>query len=132
MPKKKIDISNGEWSIMRTIWTMQPCTVPDVQEALYKEKKWAYATVKTMMDRMVNKSLLSVEKIRNLSIYRAKIQKEQAMISEVRKTLHRVFDGSLTPMMQFMLENEDLSEGELNEMMRHIRARMKAEKSRKS
>ena len=66
MTKKNIELFDSEWTIIRIVWQRQPCAAPTVQEALQKEKAWAYTTVKTMMDRMVKKGLLKTQKIRNL------------------------------------------------------------------
>jgi predicted transcriptional regulator len=81
-----------------------------------------------MMDRMVNKRLLKVRKIRNLYLYSAAITRPQAQRSEIMKTLKRAFDGTLTPMMQFLIENEELSEKEYRQLEKLIanRKRKKA------
>ena len=80
-----------------------------VQDELAKSRDWAYSTVKTMMDRMVDKGLLKIEKIRNLQLFRSCIDQVEARRGEFRKMLKRAFDGALTPMMQFLIEHEGLS-----------------------
>ena len=109
-------LTEGEWAILQVVWALEPCAAPTVQEALEKLKKWSYSTVKTMMDRMVEKGLLKTEKIRNLILYRALINRKQAQRGEIMRTVMRAFDGALTPMMQFLLENEKFSEEELNKL----------------
>ena len=36
--------------------------------------------------------------------------------SEILKTVKRAFDGAFTPMMQFLLDNNNLSQKQLNEL----------------
>ncbi len=67
-----------------------------------KSRDWAYSTVKTLMDRMTDKGLLKIEKIRNLQLFGACIDRVEARRGEFRKMLQRAFDGALTPMMQFL------------------------------
>ena len=112
MGKDNLELYDSEWAILRVVWEQEPCTAPDVQETLESEKGWAYTTVKTIMDRMVRKGLLQVEKLRNLHIYRSAVTRPQAQRSELMRTLKRAFNDSLTPMMQFLVENDELSEEE--------------------
>ena len=101
---------------MKTVWAKEPCAAPTVTEALAGERHWSYSTVKTLMDRMVDKGILTTEKIRNLILYRSTVTQGQAQRSEILKTVKRAFNGALTPMMQFLIQNEKLSEIELLEM----------------
>ena len=116
MAKKKYELTEAEWSIIQAIWDNQPCAAPTVQEALQDDKAWTYSTVKTMMDRMVAKGLLKTERIRNLILYSAAITRKEAQKSEIMRAVKRAFDGAFTPMMQFMLDNNELSEEQLVEL----------------
>src|SRR3972149_4992590 len=87
MAKKKQELTEAEWDIVRAVWENQPCAAPTVQEALEKKKGWSYSTVKTLMDRMVKKGLLKTEKIRNLTLYRSAISEKQAKKGEIMKTV---------------------------------------------
>jgi len=128
MAKPKAELFDSEWAILQVVWEQQPCTAPAVQEALQKERDWAYTTVKTMMDRMVKKGLLTTEKIRNLYLYRAAISKAQAQRGEILRTVKRAFDGALTPMMQFLIENEKLSEEDYRQLERLIQNRQRGKR----
>jgi BlaI family penicillinase repressor len=114
--KSSPQLTEAEWTIMKVVWENQPCAAGTVQDALKKSKDWAYSTVKTTMDRMVNKGLLGITKIRNLQLFRARISQTDAKKSELRKMLKRAFDGALTPMMQFLIEHEDFSKEELKKL----------------
>ncbi len=119
------ELTEGEWVIMKAVWDHEPCAAPSVQEAVESQTRWAYGTVKTIMDRMVEKGFLATEKIRNLILYRSVITQAQARQGEVMRTLKRAFDGSLTPMMQFLLNSEELSDRELDELESLVKAKRK-------
>jgi len=116
MAKKNYELTEGEWAILTTVWENEPCAAPSVQEDLVGWKNWTYSTVKTMMDRMVSKGLLKKEQIRNLFLYRSAITKKQAQSGEIMRTVKRAFDGALTPMMQFLLDSDTLSQQQLSEL----------------
>ena len=121
MAKKNYQLTEGEWAIIQAVWDNEPCAAPTVQDELEAQKSWTYSTVKTMMDRMVTKGLLKTERIRNLILYRSVITKIQAQKGEIMRTVKRAFNGALTPMMQFLLENHRLSQKQLNELERLIK-----------
>lgn len=133
MKKGNLELFESEWAILQKVWELEPCTAPTMQESLQSEKGWAYTTVKTMMDRMVKKGLLKTEKIRNLYLYSSAVTQSQARTSEITRTLKRAFDGTFTPMMQFLIENDQLSEGEYDRLEQLIknRKRKKAGSKRK-
>ena len=129
MAKKNIELFDSEWTILKIVWEKQPCAAPTVQEALEKEKGWAYTTVKTIMDRMVKKGLLKTKKIRNLYLYSSVLSESQAQKGEITKTLKRAFNGTITPMMQFLIENDELSENEYKELELLIKNRKREKTS---
>jgi BlaI family penicillinase repressor len=132
MAKKNYELTEAEWAIIQAVWENEPCAAPTIQEKLEARKNWTYSTVKTMMDRMVTKGLLKTERIRNLILYRSVITRLQAQKSEVMRTVKRAFDGALTPMMQFLLDNNALSQKQLNELEALIRKkRVKGRSARK-
>ncbi len=125
LPKRKIELSEGQWAIMKVVWALQPCAAPTVQEALLKSRKWSYSTVRTLMDRMVPQGLLTTEKIRNLTLYRAAITPQEAQRREVLYALKNAFNGALTPMVQCLLENHDVTADQLAELEKFIQKKRK-------
>ena len=114
------ELTDAEWTIIRVVWREQPCAAGTVQEALQDTKNWAYSTVKTTMDRMVRKGLLATNSIRNLQLFTANITEAQAKRREIGRTLRRAFNGALTPMMQFLLENETFSREDLGQLRKLV------------
>ena len=113
MPKPSIELTEAEWSIIKAVWENEPCAAPAIQEKLHKKTEWTYSTVRTLMDRMVAKGLLTAEKTRNLTLYRSAVTREQAQRGELLYALKNAFNGALTPMMQCLLETGELSAKEL-------------------
>lgn len=115
-----VDMTEAEWAIMKIVWEHQPCAAGTVQEALARELGWAYSTVKTTMDRMAGKGLLEIERVRNLQLFSAKVDRRQAAGWEFRRMLARAFDGALGPMMQYLVENEKLTSEDLDQLRKAV------------
>lgn len=131
MAVKRTELTEGEWLIMQAVWDNEPCAAPTVQEALEKQTRWSYSTVKTMMDRMVAKGLLRTQRVRNLILYISSITMKEAQGGEIKRAMKRAFEGAFTPMMQFMLDSRRLSEDELDQLEAMIRSKKEKGKSKK-
>ena len=115
-----VELTEAEWDIMKVVWEKEPCAAGTVQETLAQSRDRAYSTVKTTMDRMVDKGFLEIERIRNLQLFRSCISEVDARRGEFRKMLKRAFDGALTPMMQFLIEHEGLSKDEASQLRKFV------------
>jgi len=131
MAKRNYELTEGEWAIIQVVWEKEPCTAPTIQEELEARKNWHYSTVKTLMDRMVTKGLLATKRIRNIILYSSAITRVQAQKGEIMRAVKRAFDGALTPMMQFMLDEHKLSQKQLAELESLIRKKRRKSGARK-
>ena len=125
MPKPTVELTESEWTIIKAVWGAEPCAAPAIQEKLRKRTAWTYSTVRTLMDRMVAKGLLTAEKVRNLTLYRSAITRQQAQRGELLYALKHAFNGALTPMVQCLLETGDLGAEELAELEALIKEKKK-------
>ena len=126
--KRQVEMTEVEWEIMRVVWDKEPCAAGTVQEELARRKAAknnssgkAYSTIKTTMDRMVEKGFLEIEKVRNLQLFKSCISEVDAKHREFRKMLKRAFNGALTPMMQFLIEHEGISKDEASQLRELVR-----------
>ena len=114
------ELTEGEWAIMKVVWDNEPCAAGTVQESLAQSRGWAYSTVKTTMDRMVDKGFLEITRIRNLQLFRSCMTKAEARRAEFQKMLKRAFDGALTPLMEFLIEHEGVSDQEAAQLRKLV------------
>ena len=128
MPKPAIALTESEWTIIKAVWDHEPCAAPAIQEKLHRQTAWTYSTVRTLMDRMVVKGLLTAEKVRNLTLYRSVVTREQAQRGELFYALKHAFNGALTPMVQCLLDTRSLSADELEKLESLIKAKKKSAK----
>jgi BlaI family penicillinase repressor len=129
MSKPTVELTEAEWSIIKAVWEQEPCTAPAIQEKLYRATDWTYSTVRTLMDRMVAKGVLKARKEGKLTIYQSAVTRAQAQRGELFYALKHAFNGALTPMVQCLLENNDLDVNELEKLESFIKAKRKSAKS---
>jgi BlaI family penicillinase repressor len=129
MAKANIALTEAEWTIIKAVWSAEPCTAPAIQEILFSQTQWTYSTARTLMDRMVAKDLLSAEKIGKMTVYRSAVTRQQAQRGELLYALKHAFGGGLTPMVQSLLESGDLDAEELGKLEKLIREKRKKTKS---
>ncbi len=111
--------------IIKAVWDTEPCTAPGIQQRVHAQTGWAYSTVRTMMDRMVSKGLLTADRGQHPNIYRSAVSRQEAQRGELLYALKHAFNGALTPMVQCLLESGKFSEAELAELESLIKARKK-------
>lgn len=121
--EEPVELTAAEWQIIKAVWDKEPCTAPEIQERLAAATRWTYSTVRTLMDRMVGKGLLTASKEGKVTEFRARIRREAAQRGEVSYALRNAFDGALTPMVQCLIDAHQASEAELAEIEALIRAR---------
>ena len=126
------ELTESEWAVIKAVWSLEPCPAPTVQEHLAGQRDWSVSTVRTVMERMAAKGLLTSEKLRNLTLYRSAVSRQQAQLGELRYALKNAFDGALTPMVQCLLESERLDSGQLDQLEALIAAQRQARATKSS
>src|SRR5579864_3203168 len=120
MPKPEIALTAAEWTVIKAVWENEPCTAPDIQQKLDKKTSWTYSTVRTLLDRMTAKGLLTAKKERNLTLYSSAVTRAQAQRGEVLYALKNAFNGALSPMLECLLDTKNLSREELDKLKQLI------------
>jgi BlaI family penicillinase repressor len=128
MSKPTVELTEAEWSVIKAVWDNEPCTAPAIQEKLFPPMGWTYSTVRTLMDRMVAKGVLKARKQGKMTIYNSAVTRAQAQHGELFYALKHAFNGALTPMVQCLLENNELDSDELEELESLIKAKKKSAK----
>ncbi len=116
-----MQLSEGEWRVMNVVWSKHPVATRTVMQALAGETGWAYTTVKTMLDRLVEKGALSATMSGNRAIYRPAISRGEARRSAVRALMDRAFDAAFGPFLQFLVSDERLSDADKAELVRLLK-----------
>ena len=111
-------LTEPEWLIMNALWYKHPAKARDVVERLPSAVNWAYTTVKTMLDRLVEKEAVGKSKRGNIGLYEPLVSRRQARRTALKIVLDQAFDGAFGPMMYFLVEDEKLSAKERKDLIK--------------
>ncbi len=102
---------------MEALWAITPpATAAIVVEALEKKTQWNPRTIKTMLNRLVKKKILTFEADGKRYLYKPLFTREQCIRSESSSFLHRIFGGEAGAMLAHFAQNEKLSREEIEEL----------------
>jgi BlaI family transcriptional regulator, penicillinase repressor len=122
-PMRDPALSDAEWKVMNAVWEKAgDVSAREVLDATAAETGWAYTTVKTLMDRLVEKGVLGVEVRRNVSWYRARLQKARAVRSAADDLMRRAFGGAVAPLVHHLVQSRRLSPRDRAELRRLLDA----------
>ncbi len=118
---KKINLSDGEWSIMNLLWDQAPKTITQLTAALKETKNWSKHTVITMLGRMHAKGAVRYETGKRAKEYYPSVEKTEAVFEETESFLQKVYAGSLGLMVNTMVEKKSLSKKEIEELYKVLK-----------
>ena len=124
-------LTEPEWLIMNALWDKHPVKARDVVERLPSTVNWAYTTVKTMLDRLVEKKAVGKSKRGNIGLYEPLVSRRQARRTAMRMMLDQAFDGAFGPMMHFLMEDEKLSADQREELIKILSGKSRKKGERK-
>ena len=113
---KPLELTKAEWALMQCLWQRGKASATELQKLLAEQQGWAYSTVKTMLDRMVEKGVLSTERIGNIYEYSPRLRRQSAVGRVVDDVFDRVLEGSLSPFVSRLIENRRLSSKDIAEL----------------
>ena len=102
--KQERDLSKAEWALMTALWNRERGTATDIQKDLQDTQGWAYSTVKTMLDRLVEKGCVSYRRVGNVYEYFPNLRRKSAIARAMDEMIDRVLDGSVAPFLSRLLE----------------------------
>lgn len=115
---KDIKISDAEFEVMKVLWEKSPLTANDIIEKLSQKVDWAPNTIRTLVNRLAKKGVISHRKDGKTFLYHPEISKEKCVEAETTSFLERLFDGSLTPMLAHFAKSKGLSQEKYEQLKR--------------
>lgn len=111
-------ISESEQIVMKAIWEKSPITAVEIVNLLSESTDWNQRTIKTLINRLLKKGAIGFEVSGREYSYFPLIEEKAFVTAESQSFLQRVFGGAMKPMLATMVENEDLSKEEIEELKR--------------
>lgn len=116
--KKIPKISESEWVVMKVIWFENPITANRIVDALSDSTKWSPKTIKTLLNRLVKKGVVGFERKGREYDFFPIVEEDVLVKEESRSFLKRVYGGAVKPMIAMLVESEDLSDEDIEDLKR--------------
>jgi len=120
MKKANSTLTGQELEIMKVVWKLGTPTVRQVYETMLEQRKVAYTTVMTMMNILEQKGYLKKRQGERAFIYTPSRPEKQVIRAMVREFVDRVFNGAAEPLLLHLVEDDQLTKAELDEIRRSI------------
>jgi predicted transcriptional regulator len=116
--KSNSTLTDQELEIMKVVWRLGSPTVRQVYEELLAKRRIAYTTVMTMMNILEQKGYLAKRPGERAATYKPTRPQQQVIRSMVREFVDRVFNGAAEPLLLHLVEDEQLTADDLDEIRR--------------
>lgn len=113
-------LSTLEWAIMEVLWEQAPLSASEVHEALPSMHECHVKTVRSLLDRMLKKEAVRREKKHGVWIFHPALEKEASLLKESQSFLQRFFSAQPVPLIAHLVENDVLSDQELDQLRQLI------------
>ena len=109
-------ITESELEVMRVLWEAgEPLPITDIRQTLHERRGWEATTVKTLVQRLVNKGVLSQEK-RKVFYYCPLVTEADYSNWAANDLVHRLFRGSAKELVATLVKSEGLSVEDIDEL----------------
>lgn len=109
-------ISDAEWIVMKVLWQQSPLTSTEIIDYLKDKSDWKPKTVHSLINRLVKKGVLGINKDSSQFMFYPLVKKEECEMEETRSFIKKVYDGSLSLMVSNFIKNEKPSKEEIKEL----------------
>ena len=109
-------LTRGEEEVMQVLWQLEQATVAQII-ALLPEPKPKYTTVATFIKILEDKGFVSHNVEGRSHSYFPIVAKDEYAAGVAKSLLASYFNGSLSQMVSFFGKKEDISVGEMDEIL---------------
>ena len=113
-----ICLSEGEWKIMKLLWSGSPRTIAEMVHLLEDDTGWSKTTIFVMLKRLIAKGAVRVDDSCRLQQYYPTISRKDVAPEETDSFLSRVYDGSIGMMVSSLVGRNALSDEDIVELRR--------------
>ena len=118
--KKIPSISEAEHQVMKIIWKDNPIMASEIINVLTEKTEWKPKTIKTLINRLLTKEAIGYEKSGREYKYYPIIEESDFVKTESRMFVKRLFGGAMKPMLVSMVENDDLTLEDIDDLRKYI------------
>ena len=109
-------ISDAEVVILQQLWSESPLAAQEIIERLKRHGTVHPKTIKTLINRLLNKGALKYKEENRKYLYIPVVKKVDFYRFKTESFLDKFFDGELSPLVTFFSGQKKLSEKQIDEL----------------
>jgi len=98
------------------LWEKEPLTANEVIFSLQEKMDWKPKTIRTLLDRLVKKKVVGVNQNQKLYTFFPLYTQGECQKAEAQTFLKRIYGGTMKSMLVQFIEEEELTEEDMNEL----------------
>ncbi|QAY68364.1 BlaI/MecI/CopY family transcriptional regulator [Paenibacillus protaetiae] len=119
-------ITEAECEVMKLLWQKEPLSANEIISKLSEQMSWTDQTIKTFLNRLHKKNAIRFEKAGRNYLYYSLVSQEEYLRTENRSFLDRVYNGAVGMLFTKFLEEETLSEQDIEELQQLLEKKKKS------
>ncbi len=123
MSDPSLQITDAEWDVMQAAWQADDQIAGDIIAAVQEIRDWNHRTIRTLITRLVDKGAIGVRIEGNRHLYHALVSKDECVRSAAKSFSERIFSGDIKSLLVHFVENEAISQDELNDIRALLRSK---------
>ena len=105
---------------MEVLWRHGSMRSEDVVDSLTGHQQWRESTIKTLLNRLLNKGAIRAKKEGRRYVYSPVLTRDDWLSRESKGLLDRLFDGRVAPLVAHFGRHGKLSKRDIAELKRMI------------
>lgn len=124
--KKGLNITDAEWEVMRVAWTTKETTSKEVTDILNAKTEWKSTTVKTLLSRLVDKSMLGTKRNGNKFTYFPLVEERKSIEALSDELLTKVCSKKVGKVLESIINDSLLSFDDIDELEALLKEKRKS------
>lgn len=115
--ERQLSIHSSEWKVMECIWEHEPVSIMQVVKFLQEKSGWSKSTIITMIKRLQKKGVIAYKENGRSKVLYTLVSREEIALSETDTLLEKVFHGSISLMLNTLLNEKSITAEERAELI---------------
>ena len=107
------ETADGRYHRLTILWQQSPLSAAEIYESLQAQTDWSIKTIRSFLDRLVQKKAVRKQKIHGMNVFKPVPQRSQCLRQESESFLQRFFQGNPVSLVRHFVEQESLSDQDI-------------------
>ncbi|QRN48641.1 BlaI/MecI/CopY family transcriptional regulator [Macrococcoides bohemicum] len=114
---KNHEIPASELTVMQVIWAnKEGLSANQIIDYLSNDNQWSPKTIRTLINRLVDKNFLLKEKNSKVYVYKPLVKESSYKKNTTNTFLNKLYDGALTNLVMNFAKQEKLTDDEIKKL----------------